>query len=513
MRITNRMMQNNALNNVGINKSQMTTLDTQLSTQKKINRPSEDPIIAIRALRLRTSLNEVTQYLEKNIPDANSWLDVTEGALTEADSIISDVYEYCVQGSTTTLSTNERKIISDALKELRSSLYSQGDVDYAGRYVFTGYRTDTSLTFTTNLELEDADYRIKETLSPLEFDYKTVLLNPTDIDAIKTMSPDDIAALDSAGVDTVADFTGIDNETVHRIRLSYPDIKEAGLTISYTERDADGDIVTDANGDPVQNSITPVFTTDESQIPGDDEVLVNTETGELLFGNNVFNTVFNANGNITVEYEKDTFKVGDARPEHYFTCENLSTGMKYEQTEEGQDINYIINFNQRIKVNSEAKDCFTMDMGRDIDEIINAVDATLKAEDKLATLKELKANPNYVDEKCQKNLDSMIEAAQKEVDLLTDTLTKAFESGISNMQKHQENIDIALSDVGNRMSRLELTEKRLKTQKTNFTNLKSKNEDIDLEDVVINYASAELVYNASLTAASKSVRQTLLDFI
>lgn len=62
MRITNQMMINSSMANIQVNKKQVNTLDTQLSTQKKINKPSEDPIIAIRALRLRASLNEVTQY-------------------------------------------------------------------------------------------------------------------------------------------------------------------------------------------------------------------------------------------------------------------------------------------------------------------------------------------------------------------------------------------------------------------------------------------------------------------
>ena len=70
MRITNQMMINSSMANIQVNKKQVNTLDTQLSTQKKINKPSEDPIIAIRALRLRASLNEVTQYLKKNIPVA-----------------------------------------------------------------------------------------------------------------------------------------------------------------------------------------------------------------------------------------------------------------------------------------------------------------------------------------------------------------------------------------------------------------------------------------------------------
>ena len=65
MRITNQMMINSSMANIQVNKKQVNTLDTQLSTQKKINKPSEDPIIAIRALRLRASLNEVTQYLRK----------------------------------------------------------------------------------------------------------------------------------------------------------------------------------------------------------------------------------------------------------------------------------------------------------------------------------------------------------------------------------------------------------------------------------------------------------------
>ena len=94
MRITNRMMINNSLANINVNKNQMNTMDTQLSTQKKISRPSEDPIIAIRALRFRSNLNEIEQYLKKNIPDARSWMSVTEGAMNQADEIINDFLRY-----------------------------------------------------------------------------------------------------------------------------------------------------------------------------------------------------------------------------------------------------------------------------------------------------------------------------------------------------------------------------------------------------------------------------------
>ena len=62
MRITNKVMQNNALANINKNKVLQDNLNNQLSTGKKIMRPSEDPVVAIRALRLRTDLSLVQQF-------------------------------------------------------------------------------------------------------------------------------------------------------------------------------------------------------------------------------------------------------------------------------------------------------------------------------------------------------------------------------------------------------------------------------------------------------------------
>ena len=133
MRITNQMMINSSISNIQVNKNQMNTLSTELSTQKKISKPSDDPIIAIRALRLRSSLDEVTQYLGKNIPDASSWLSVTHDALDESNSIIKDLYKYCVQGSTDSYSESERNTLAESLNKLVEAYYEQGNVDYAVR--------------------------------------------------------------------------------------------------------------------------------------------------------------------------------------------------------------------------------------------------------------------------------------------------------------------------------------------------------------------------------------------
>ena len=81
MRITNGIMMNNSLSNINKNKVLVDKLNTQISSTKKIQRPSDDPIAAIRALRLRSTYAELEQYLGKNIEDANAWMEITEGAL------------------------------------------------------------------------------------------------------------------------------------------------------------------------------------------------------------------------------------------------------------------------------------------------------------------------------------------------------------------------------------------------------------------------------------------------
>ena len=115
MRITNKMMTNNVLHNINNNKNLLSTLENQYSTGKKIQKPSDDPIIAVRALKLRTNLSEITQYTEKNIPDALSWMDTTESSLDVVNEILRQMNTYCNQGANDTLTAEDRKSIVENL--------------------------------------------------------------------------------------------------------------------------------------------------------------------------------------------------------------------------------------------------------------------------------------------------------------------------------------------------------------------------------------------------------------
>ena len=133
MRITNKMMTNNTLYNIGNNKTLLSKLEQQYSTGKKITKPSDDPIVAVRALKFRTNLTELNQYYEKNIPDAIAWMDVTESALKTVNDIVTSINSYCNQGANDYPSAEDRNAIATNLMELKAQIYQEGNTNYAGR--------------------------------------------------------------------------------------------------------------------------------------------------------------------------------------------------------------------------------------------------------------------------------------------------------------------------------------------------------------------------------------------
>jgi len=147
MRITNKIMQNNSLYNINNNKVTEDQLNTMMSTGKKITRPSDDPVIAIRALRLRSNVSQLSQYYEKNAKDAESWLQVTADALSTITDVLTDCVKQATKGANKDLTLDDLDTIITQMDALAQEYYSTGNVDYAGRYVFTGYRTDTALTY------------------------------------------------------------------------------------------------------------------------------------------------------------------------------------------------------------------------------------------------------------------------------------------------------------------------------------------------------------------------------
>ncbi len=143
MRITNNMLINNMVNYINSNLTRMDKYQAQLATGKKIQVPSDDPVVAARALKLRTDVAEIQQY-QRNLKDAQSWLEITESALADMGDIFQRVRELIV-GSDSTESPEDLQATKSEIMQLRTQLIILGNSTYAGRYIFSGFKTDQKL--------------------------------------------------------------------------------------------------------------------------------------------------------------------------------------------------------------------------------------------------------------------------------------------------------------------------------------------------------------------------------
>ena len=323
MRITAKVIQNNTLSNINTNKLLQDKLSTQMATEKKINRPSDDPVVAIRALRLRTNVSQVTQYYEKNAPDAESWLKITEDALTTVSEVITDMIKQCSSGANEKLTSEDRNAILDALKSLRDEVYATGNADYAGRSVFTGYRTESTLKFTADTK---KSYKITEEIGTNAIDTITHV-KIGDLNSINDANFSD----DGTDASKPVDYAGITEQnveemSVYRIRLSYSDVDRVskdgmGPQITYYDEasnsfvpvkvkyDSNGDGNLDAESEviPEVKSVDDIPNPYES-VPKTGAILIK-ETGELLIGEDVYNELMSHKDNVNTTYDESSIHI------------------------------------------------------------------------------------------------------------------------------------------------------------------------------------------------------------
>lgn len=333
MRITNRMMVNNMLLGLNRNTQRLNDIYMQMNTLKKIQKPSDDPIIAGRALKFRTNVAELGQYKD-NVKQARSWMETTEQSLKNIRSVLDSMRERCVQAASDTLSTEEREKVVQDLKQLKNQLVLEGNVNYAGRYAFTGFKTDTKLIY------DGADFS-----RTFQFQHHYTKDN---LENIKMSEKE---------------FT--------RIRLPYGNIDEGTTTVQLQE----GAMVIPLIVEEKESTDIPSSLTSEDgpyDLPPSGTVYFLKDTGEIIF-NPV--DLPDSISNIEINYQKTNFNTGDLKPEHYFECTDITDSTNpIDYIPSYDEMEYEISTNSKITVNILGNDVITPELMQDIDELVRYVD-------------------------------------------------------------------------------------------------------------------------------------------
>jgi flagellar hook-associated protein 3 FlgL len=143
MRVTESMKFNTSIASMFNVQSQYNDILEKMASQKKINKPSDDPLGMATLLGLRQATASINQY-QKNIDSSNGWLTMTESKLSSVNDILTNVTELAIGQGTATSSAETRHIAGENVQQLIDEMLSLANSKYGDRYLFSGSRMDAA---------------------------------------------------------------------------------------------------------------------------------------------------------------------------------------------------------------------------------------------------------------------------------------------------------------------------------------------------------------------------------
>jgi len=142
MRVANKTLYDGTIRNLNRTSSGMVEANETVSTNKRINNLSDDPVGLVAVLGLRSSLSNLNQ-MERNISMGNSWLKASESALTQVNNILTSTKELTVAMSSANTNASQREGNVDLVDGYLKEIISLANSSTGGRYIFGGTNTDT----------------------------------------------------------------------------------------------------------------------------------------------------------------------------------------------------------------------------------------------------------------------------------------------------------------------------------------------------------------------------------
>ena len=519
MRITNSMTTNRLLMNVNRNSTTLDRLFMQLSSGKVIQSPSENPIVASRALRFRTNVSEVQQF-QRNVTQAISWMEVSEQHLHNATNILTTQRsELMVQAASSTYTFQNRQTITRVIELMFDQMNTEMNGTFAGRYIFSGFRTDQPPVMTRN--------NLTTAVPPNTVDYSiTMNLHRRDIRDAGALYWRDQTSTPPGELHKIAsqewlnrpdrDTTGWDDNVIN---VYMPDMVQ--------DVDGNGDPLYDGNGDPVMVPVpgtggtninimrlpynrtdtrthsTPVLTRADGTtipviersinggvnpfVPEPGSVIWIPETGELVI-HSADLPDFEGPG-VSVDFDINGVYQNELNPRIFFeTMDNVS-GIMFSQAD--QEIQFELGTNVHLTINTQARNAYPWQLFADMHSLLSWVNGV-----------ELSESPPASEE----------QLAQERA-FFGEMLHTKFTDIMARMDIHMQTNTTEFTALGARMERMEMIDIRLDENEDTFRMLRDQNENIDYIEVIMRLNAAEAVMQAAMQVGARISQLSLVNFI
>lgn len=140
IRVTQGLVVDRTLNNLNAQFRRVLGLQDQLSSGHRVNRPSDDPLDARRAINLRTLITQNEQYLD-NITDASPQLVETAATLRRSVDALQRARQLAISGANETLNQDQRNSIALEVDQLLENIADASNHQTNGKFIYGGTRT------------------------------------------------------------------------------------------------------------------------------------------------------------------------------------------------------------------------------------------------------------------------------------------------------------------------------------------------------------------------------------
>jgi flagellar hook-associated protein 3 FlgL len=142
MRVTQNITTNNFISSIHKQNESLLKVQKQISSQKRINKISDDPIGMGHVLGYRSNLAVIDQY-EKNITQGITRLKINESTLDFAAELVDLAKKIADDHSGSGVSLEERQVAAYQVRELNDQILQLANSKFEGNYIFSGHATNT----------------------------------------------------------------------------------------------------------------------------------------------------------------------------------------------------------------------------------------------------------------------------------------------------------------------------------------------------------------------------------
>lgn len=543
MRITNSMMVNTLMTNLTRNMNRMSVYQDQLATGKRVIRASDDPVGTSKILKFKSDIAALQQY-EKNTGDSLSWLEITESSIADTGDVIQRMRELAIQAANGTNELEDTQKIAMEIDQLKEHLISNGNFNYAGRYVFSGYQTDKPLfkaDGTYNIDITQTDLDNKPKLQyqvsiEQEMDVTTNGLDVfgyVNIDNVMTQGvPDGVKqgmdatkAVIKGTVDYSANFsalTAADTMTVTVEGVGYTvDGTELKLLSSPIQKDDILSVIGSAvsAGVPLSEKAAVMF---------DAKGQLTLQSPQVGAASSISIGFAGPNAAIiqsALAFSPLSATGSDATPAVITGTGNLDAATIATDPNAFVNQKLLVTYNgakAEIMLSATAPTS-PADIVADINSQLNGIFGAgmVVASFDAATQKLSISGAPQADGEGSTLEIRTIRASKSQLIQDVDNFVAALNTGdsaamlafIGKVDAHQNQILSVRADIGARSNRMELVANRIASNTITFTTMLSDAQDAEMAGVIMFLKNAENVYKAALSTGSKVIQPSLIDFL